>query len=99
MANHGLRINIAMDQHYSLKHCCGSKILETVSRAVQWLRIHLAMQGTPVGFLAWEYPTYFGAAKPVCHYRAHALQLLKPMYLGPMVHKRSHCSEKPVHRS
>ena len=50
-----------MDQRYSLKHCCGSKILETVSRAVQWLRIHLAMRGTPVGFLAWEYPTYFGA--------------------------------------
>ena len=34
---------------------------------VQWLRIHLTMQGTLVQSLVWEDPTYCGAAKPVRH--------------------------------
>ena len=32
---------------------------------VQWLRIHLAMQGTKVQSLAWKDLTCLGAAKPV----------------------------------
>ena len=34
---------------------------------VQWLRIHLPMQGTQVLALVREDPTCHGAAKPVCH--------------------------------
>ena len=45
------------------------------SLVVQWLRIWLAIQGTPVWFMDREYPTGQGAVKPVCHnYWAHALQ-------------------------
>ena len=32
----------------------------------QWLRIHLAMQGTQVRSLVREDPTYHGATKPRC---------------------------------
>ena len=34
---------------------------------VQWLKSHLAMQGTLLRALAWEAPTGHRAAKPVCH--------------------------------
>ena len=34
---------------------------------VQWLRICLAMQGTPVQFLVREDPTCHVATKPECH--------------------------------
>ena len=34
---------------------------------VQWLRIHLPMQGTQVRFLVWEDPTCCGATKPKHH--------------------------------
>ena len=34
---------------------------------VEWLRIHLAMQGTLVRYLVQEDPTYLRATKPVCH--------------------------------
>ena len=37
------------------------------SLVVQWLRIHLAMQGTQVQSLVREDSTCRGAAKPVCH--------------------------------
>ena len=37
------------------------------SLVVWWLRICLAMQGTPVQFLAREDPTCSGATKPECH--------------------------------
>ena len=37
------------------------------SLVVQWLRIHLLMQGSWVRALVWEGPTCRGAAKPVCH--------------------------------
>ena len=34
------------------------------------------------------------------HSRAHELQLLKPVYLEPeFCNERSHCNEKPEHRS
>ena len=37
------------------------------SLMIQWLRIHLPMQGTWVGPLVLEDPTYCGATKPVHH--------------------------------
>ena len=81
------------------------------SLVVQWLRIHLPMQGTLVRALVREDPTCRGATKPVSHnswacalepashnYWAHTPQLLKPARLEPVLHnKRSHCNEKPVH--
>ena len=61
------------------------------SLAVQWLRIHLPMQGTWVQSLAWEDPTWHRATKTErhnsealalepggCNCWAHTLQLLKP---------------------
>ena len=44
---------------------------------VQWLRIHLPMQGTQVCSLVWEDPTCLGATKPVSHNRStvQALEL------------------------
>ena len=37
------------------------------SLVVQWLRVHLPMQGTQVRSLVLEDPTCLGATKPVCH--------------------------------
>ena len=37
------------------------------SLVVQWLRVHLPMQGTQVPSLAWEGSTCLGAKKPMCH--------------------------------
>ena len=37
------------------------------SLVVQWLRIHLPMQGTRVRSLVWKNPTCHGATKPVRH--------------------------------
>ena len=52
----------------SLKH-------SRTSLVVQWLRIHLPMQGTWVRALAREDPTCRGVTKPVRHnYRACALE-------------------------
>ena len=34
---------------------------------VQWIRIHLPMQGTEVQSLVWEDPANHGAAKPMSH--------------------------------
>ena len=71
------------------------------SLVVQWLRIHLPMQGTWVWSLVWEDPTCRRATKPVRHnYRARVMQLLKPACLEPMLrNKRSHHNEKPAHCS
>ena len=43
--------------------------LKTVSvpLVVQWLRIHLSMQGTPVWSLVWEDPTGHGATESMHH--------------------------------
>ena len=71
------------------------------------------MQGTRVRALVREDPTCHRATKPMCHnywacalepashnYWAHVPQLLKPMHREPVLHnKRSHCNEKPTHRS
>ena len=71
------------------------------SLVVQWLRIHLPMQGTWVWSVVREDPTCRGATKPVSHkYWAHALQLLKPTCLEPVLYnKRSHRNEKPAHHN
>ena len=37
------------------------------SLVVQWLRIHLPVQGTGVGSRVWEYSTCGEATKLVCH--------------------------------
>ena len=39
-----------------------------LSLVVQWLRIHLTMQGTQVQSLVHENPTCHGATKPLCHH-------------------------------
>ena len=80
-----------------------SLILKNLSRAslvVQWLRIHLPIQGTRVRALVWEDPTCCRATKPVRHNYSGACvpQLLKPARLEPVLrNKRSHRNEKPVH--
>ena len=71
---------------------------------VQWLRVHLPMQGTEVQPLFQEDATCCGATKSirhnyrVCMPRPVGWQLLKPAYPRAMpCSKRSHCSEKPAH--
>ena len=89
-----------------------AEVLSGTSLVAQWLRIHLPMQGTRVRALVREDPTCHRAVKPVrrnywacalepvsCNYRGRGPQLLKPARLEPVLHKRSHCSEKPVHRN
>ena len=74
---------------------------DCTSLVAQWLRICLPMQGTRVRSLVWEDPTCCRATKPVRHnYWACVPKLLKPMCLEPVLcNKRSHCNEKPAHRS
>ena len=71
------------------------------SLVVQWLRIFLPGQGTRVRALVQEDPTCHRATEPASHnYWARTPQLLKPAHLEPVLHnKRSHRSEKPVHRN
>ena len=74
------------------------KIVEGASLVAQWLRIHLLMQETQVRALVREDPTCRGATKPASHnYLAHVPQLLKPARLEPVLHNKSHDSEKPAH--
>ena len=74
------------------------------SGGAQWLRICLPIQGTRVRALVGEDPTCRGAPKCVRHnYWACALEpanhnCWSPHYLEPVLHKRSHHNEKPVHR-
>ena len=61
------------------------------SLVAQWLRIHVAMQGTRVRALVWEDPTCHGATKPVRHnYWACALEAM-------LCNKRTHHHEKSAH--
>ena len=61
-----------------------SKIHVGASLVVQWLRIHLPMQGTRVRALVREDPTCRGATKPHAplllslHFRSREPQLLSP---------------------
>ena len=63
------------------------------SLMVQWLIIHLPVQGTWVQSLVREDPIH-----PVClNYRVHVLQVLKLVPLDSMLcNKRSRCSEIPA---
>ena len=60
----------------------GSHFLKSflgISLVVQWLRIHLPMQGTVVQSLIWEAPTCHMPTKAMHHnYWAGVVQLLKP---------------------
>ena len=95
---------------------------ERISLVVQWMGVHLPMQGTRVQSLVWEGSTCPGATEPGHHnYEVFALepksrnywacvpqllkptcpgacmlQLLKPVLLEPVLHKRRQDS-KPVH--
>ena len=87
----------------------GIQNVTRTSLVVQWIRIHLPMQGTWVWSLLWGGSTC-GATKTVCHnywtwtytlnpvspsYRAPALQLLKSGCPRAWLHnKRSHHNEK-----
>ena len=68
------------------------------SLVVQWIRIHLPTWGTGVQPLIQENSTCHRTTKPVCHYWAHMLKLLKPTDLESVLrNKRSHRKEKPAH--
>ena len=76
------------------------------SLVVQWLRIHLPMQGTQVQSLAWKDPADCRATKPRApqllslRSRARMPQLLKPVRLEPVLrNNRGHRNEKPAHRN
>ena len=57
------------------------KDVSRVSLAVQWLGIHLAMQGTWVRSRVWEDPICCEATKPMHHsYWAHALEPVSRNY-------------------
>ena len=74
------------------------KLITGTSLVVQWIGIHLAMQGALVRSLAWEDSTCHRTAKPVHHsYWARVLQLLKTTCLQPVLSdKGSRCNEKPM---
>ena len=89
------------------------KLTCRASLVVQWLRIHLPMQGIWVRSLVREDPTCRGATKPMHHnywacalepashnYWARVPQLLKPAHWEPVLRsKRSHNNEKPAHHN
>ena len=63
------------------------KDISRVSLVVQWLRIHLAIQGTWVRPRVWEDPTCCEAAKPRHHsYWAHALEPVSCNYWAQVLH-------------
>ena len=64
------------------------KIIRT-SLVAQWIRIHLPTQGTWVPSLIREDSTSLGATTEAC----------SPTAWAPVLHKRSHWNEKPLHRN
>ena len=63
---------------------------------VQWLRICLLMQGTPVWSLVWEDPTCLKASKPVrCNYWVHTLEPICCNYWSPTPIVHALQQEKP----
>ena len=77
--------------------CNLQKLPSWTSLVIQWVRIHLPVQGTWVQSLVWEDSTCLGETKPVHYnYWACVLQLLKLGSLEPVLHKRNQCSEKPM---
>ena len=90
-------------------HPCFKKVsCSWISLMVQWIRIHLAMQGTLVQFLVWEDSTCCTQLSPCtrttepssCNYWIHVLQLQKlsspRALLKRSHHKRSHHNEKSL---
>ena len=71
-----------------------SKRYMCTSLVVQWLRIHLPLQGTQVRSLVGEDSTGCRATKPMCHnYRSlSALQSV-------LHNKKSHCNEELMYRN
>ena len=43
------------------------KVLSATSLVVEWIRIHLLVQGKGVQYLVWEDNTCFRATKPIHH--------------------------------
>ena len=70
---------------------CGYIFLGT-SLLVQWLRIHLSMQGTQVQTLLQNDPMCHVATITLSH-NYWSLHTLEPV----LCNKRSHCNEKPTH--
>ena len=91
----------------------GESSREGLKLVVQWLRVGLAMQGTPVWSLVQEDPASLATTRPMCHsygactpgpgsysYWAPGPALLKPQDLAStFFNKRSHHNEKPEHHS
>ena len=67
---------------------------EGTSLVVQWLGVHLPMQGAWIRFLAGQRLHMHGITKPVCHNYG------SPLTLEPtLCNKGSHCNEKPTHHN
>ena len=71
---------------------------------VLWLRVHLAMQGSPVQSLVLKESTWLEATKPVCHnYWAHTLEPLSHSHWSlctpepVLCNRRSHCNGNTAH--
>ena len=78
-----------------------SQLYIGASLVVQWLRIHLPMQGIHIQPLVWEDSICYRVSKPrplSRRSRACKPQLLKLTHLQPVLHnKRSHHNDKPSH--
>ena len=78
-----LPINFAMNLKTPLKNSLLKILEERTFLMVQWLRIHLPMDGTQIWFLVQEDSTCHGGTKLMCQlfspcFRIHALQQEKP---------------------
>ena len=94
-------LQYSMIVYYLLKSYSFKNLSSGTSLVVQWLRIHLPVQGTWFQSLVQEDPTCRGAIKFVSHnYWACVPQLLKPTCLEPVLcNKRSHRNEMPAYRN
>ena len=86
--------------HKGNRICRRFRIHCRASLVIQWLRIHLEMQGTLVPSLVQEDPTSCGATERVCHnYWASTLEpeahsYWSPHALEPVLHSKRSCNEK-----
>ena len=72
--------------------------ISQTSLVAQWTRTCPPMQWPWGWSLIWEDSTCFRATKPMCHNCWACMpQVLKPVHLEPVLHKRIHCNEKPEH--
>ena len=72
-------------------HSWFSRMNRETSLMVQWVRIHLSMQGTQTQSLVQEDSIGLGATKPI-HHNYWSLSTLEAIF-----HERSHCNGKPTH--